>query len=195
MGDVDAIENFRGHMFSSQALGIGLLSSPTLRQRIDAKTVELFDAVPSMTETLLAGRWPVCGALPCDGLLFYVDTLTTQACRGAFPPCRVDAGTVKEGTSHPSRAGARLVPCAGVGGDCPLAAHLGPNGFLPSAAGPKPSTLGGRFGVEPGQLSGRDTHATHATLAIQQRIVLRLRPICIADARFCKTYGDRALTL
>ena len=52
--------------------------------------------------------------------------------------------------------------------------------------------LGGRFGVKLGQLSGRDTHDT---LAIQQRIVLRLRPICIADARFCKTYGDRALTL
>lgn len=55
MGDVDASENFRGHIFSSQALGIGLLSSPTLRQRIDAKTIELFDVVPSMTETLPAG--------------------------------------------------------------------------------------------------------------------------------------------
>lgn len=61
MGDVDASENFRGHIFSSQALGIGLLSSPTLRQRIDAKTIELFDVVPSMTETLPAGQWPAAG--------------------------------------------------------------------------------------------------------------------------------------
>ena len=82
----------------------------------------------------------------------------TQACPGGPSPCRVDAGTVKEGTSHTSGAGAPLVACAGVGGDCPLVAYLGP----------KTSMLGGRFGVKLGQLSGRDTHDT---LAIQQRIV------------------------
>lgn len=55
--------------------------------------------------------------------------------------------------------------------------------------------VGGRFGAEPRQLSGRDTLDTRGILALQQRIVLRLRPICIADAQFCKRYGDRALTL
>lgn len=63
MGDVDAIENFRAHMFSSQALGIGLLSSPTLRRRINAKTVEPFDVGPSRKEqAALPGQalrwWP-----------------------------------------------------------------------------------------------------------------------------------------
>lgn len=36
--DFDAVENFRGDAFFKQALGIGLLpSSPTLRQRMDAR--------------------------------------------------------------------------------------------------------------------------------------------------------------
>lgn len=85
--------------------------------------------------------------------------------------------------------------CAGVGGDCPPAAYLEPARFLPSATGPKTPMVGGRFGAEPRQLSGRDTLDTRGILAIQHGIVLRLRPICIADAQFCKRYGDRALTL
>ena len=54
--DFDAIENHRGDAFFKQALGIGLLpSSPTLRQRMDAHAVDLFDFVPPMIEALLAG--------------------------------------------------------------------------------------------------------------------------------------------
>ena len=62
--DFDAVENFRGDTFYKQALGIGLLpSSPTLRQRMDARSVELFDFVPPMIETLLAGQRPrPCGS-------------------------------------------------------------------------------------------------------------------------------------
>ena len=84
--DFDAIENFRGDTFYKQALGIGLLpSSPTLRQRMDAKAVELFDFVPSMIETLLGGQRPDYGVLPCGWLPLDVDTFATQGCRGPFP--------------------------------------------------------------------------------------------------------------
>ena len=87
--DFDAIENFRGDTFFKQALGIGLLpSSPTLRQRMDAKAVELFDFVPSMIQTLLAGQRPDYGVLPCGWLPLDVDTFATQGCRGPLPLLR-----------------------------------------------------------------------------------------------------------
>ena len=42
--DFDAVENFRGDTFFKQALGIGLLpSSPTLRQRMDARSSEFLN--------------------------------------------------------------------------------------------------------------------------------------------------------
>ena len=63
--DFDAIENFRGDAFFKQALGIGLLpSSPTLRQRMDARAAQMFDLVPPMIETLLAGQRADYGVLP-----------------------------------------------------------------------------------------------------------------------------------
>ncbi len=84
--DFDAIENFRGDTFFKQALGIGLLpSSPTLRQRMDARAVELFDFVPSMIQTLLAGQRPDYGVLPCGWLSLDIDTFATQGCRGPSP--------------------------------------------------------------------------------------------------------------
>ena len=84
--DFDAIENFRGDAFFKQALGIGLLpSSPTLRQRMDAKAAELFDFVPSMIQTLLAGQRPDYGVLPCGWLPLDIDTFATQGCRGPSP--------------------------------------------------------------------------------------------------------------
>ena len=84
--DFDAIENFRGDAFFKQALGIGLLpSSPTLRQRMDAKAAELFDFVPSMIQTLLAGQRPDYGVLPCGWLPLDIDTFATQGCRGTSP--------------------------------------------------------------------------------------------------------------
>ena len=84
--DFDAIENFRGDTFYKQALGIGLLpSSPTLRQRMDARAGEMFDFAVPMIETLLAGQRPDYGVLPCGWLPLDVDTFATQGCRGPFP--------------------------------------------------------------------------------------------------------------
>ena len=108
--DFDAIENFRGDTFFKQALGIGLLpSSPTLRQRMDARAVELFDFVPSMIQTLLAGQRPDYGVLPCGWLPLDIDTFAMD-----------NGGTVKEGVGR---------TYAGVDGYCPLAAYLGSHGF------------------------------------------------------------------
>ena len=108
--DFDAIENFRGDTFYKQALGIALLpSSPTLRQRMDAKAVELFDFVPSMIQTLLAGQRPDYGVLPCGWLPLDIDTFAMD-----------NGGTAKEGVGR---------TYAGVDGYCPLAAYLGQHGF------------------------------------------------------------------
>ncbi len=108
--DFDAIENFRGDAFYKQALGIGLLpSSPTLRQRMDAKAVEMFDFAAPMIETLLAGQRPDYGVLPCGWLPLDVDTFAMD-----------NGGTAKEGVGR---------TYAGVDGYCPLAAYLGSHGF------------------------------------------------------------------
>lgn len=108
--DFDAVENFRSDAFYKQALGIALLpSSPTLRQRMDARAVELFDFVPPMIESLLAGQRPDYGVLPCGWLPLDVDTFAMD-----------NGGTVKEGVGR---------TYAGVDGYCPLAAYLGSHGF------------------------------------------------------------------
>jgi len=108
--DFDAIENYRGDAFFKQSLGIGLLpSSPTLRQRMDAKAGALFDFVPPMIETLLASQRPDFGVLPCGWLALDVDTFAMD-----------NGGTAKEGVGR---------TYAGVDGYCPLAAYLGAHGF------------------------------------------------------------------
>ncbi len=108
--DFDAIENFRGDGFYKQALGIGLLpSSPTLRQRMDARAAELFDFAAPMIETLLSGQRPDYGVLPCGWLPLDVDTFAMD-----------NGGTAKEGVGR---------TYAGVDGYCPLAAYLGSHGF------------------------------------------------------------------
>ena len=108
--DFDAIENYRGDTFFKESLGIGLLpSSPTLRQRMDAKAGALFDFVPPMIETLLSGQKPDYGVLPCGWLPLDVDTFAMD-----------NGGTVKEGVGR---------TYAGVDGYCPLAAYLGSHGF------------------------------------------------------------------
>jgi hypothetical protein len=108
--DFDAIENFRGDAFYKQALGIGLLpSSPTLRQRMDARACELFDFAAPMIETLLGGQRPDYGVLPCGWLPLDVDTFAMD-----------NGGTVKEGVGR---------TYTGVEGYCPLAAYLGSHGF------------------------------------------------------------------
>jgi hypothetical protein len=108
--DFDAIENFRGDAFYKQALGIGLLpSSPTLRQRMDARAAELFDFMAPMIETLLGSQRPDYGVLPCGWLPLDVDTFAMD-----------NGGTAKEGVGR---------TYAGVDGYCPLAAYLGSHGF------------------------------------------------------------------
>ena len=88
--DFDAIENFPGDAFFKQALGIDLLpSSPTLRQRLDAKATEIFDFVPPMVETLLASQRPDYGVLPCGWLPLDVDTFAMD-----------NGGTAKEGVGR-----------------------------------------------------------------------------------------------
>ncbi len=108
--DFDAIENFRGDAFYKQALHIGLLpSSPTLRQRMDARAAELFEFLPSMIETLLSKHRPDYGVLPCGWLPLDVDTFAMD-----------NGGTAKEGVGR---------TYAGVDGYCPLAAYFGSHGF------------------------------------------------------------------
>jgi len=110
--DFDAIENFRGDAFFKQALGIKLLpSSPTLRQRMDARASDLFDFTSPMIEieTLLASARPDYGVLPCGWLPLDIDTFAMD-----------NGDTVKEGVGR---------TYTGVDGYCPLATYLGAAGF------------------------------------------------------------------
>jgi Transposase DDE domain group 1 len=108
--DFDAIENFRGDAFFKQALGVGLLpSSPTLRQRLDARASELFGHMDALTETLLAAAKPDWGLLPCGWLPLDVDTFAMD-----------NSKTAKECVGR---------TYAGVDGYCPLASYLGTNGY------------------------------------------------------------------
>jgi hypothetical protein len=108
--DFDAVEGFRGDAFFKHALGIALLpSSPTLRQRLDARAAEMFEHAPPMIESLLVGQRPDYGVLPCGWLPLDVDTFAMD-----------NGGTAKEGVGR---------TYAGVDGYCPLAAYLGEHGF------------------------------------------------------------------
>ena len=108
--DFDAIENFRSDAFFKQALGIKLLpSSPTLRQRMDARSSELFDFMPALIETLLSSARPDYGVLPCGWLALDIDTFAMD-----------NGDTVKDGVGR---------TYTGVDGFCPLAAYLGSGGF------------------------------------------------------------------
>jgi hypothetical protein len=110
MSDFDAVENYRGDEFFKESLGIGLLlSSPTLRQRLDAQAGELFEHVPGMIERLLSCQRPDYGVLPCGWLPRDVDTFAMD-----------NGGTRNEGVGR---------TYAGVCGYCPLAACLGAHGF------------------------------------------------------------------
>jgi hypothetical protein len=64
--DFDAIENFRGNAFCKQALCIGLLpSSPTLRQRMDARAGVFVRLHGAMIVRLLGSQRPDYGVLHC----------------------------------------------------------------------------------------------------------------------------------
>jgi hypothetical protein len=108
--DFDAIENFRGDAFFKRALGIKLLpSSPTLRQRMDARASDLFEFLSPLTETLLSTARPDYGVLACGWLPLDVDTFAMD-----------NGGTAKDGVGR---------TYTGVDGYCPLAAYLGSHGF------------------------------------------------------------------
>jgi hypothetical protein len=108
--DFDAIENYRGDTFFKTALGITLLgSSATLRQRLDARAVEMFEFVPPMIETLLARERPDYGVLPCGWLPVDVDTFAMD-----------NGQTAKEGVGR---------TYTGVDGYCPIACYLGSFGY------------------------------------------------------------------
>jgi hypothetical protein len=108
--DFDAIENFRGDAFFKQALGIKLLpSSPTLRQRMDARAEDMFDYLPTLIERLLNGTRVDYGVLPCGWLPLDVDTFAMD-----------NGDTAKDGVGR---------TYIGVDGYCPLAAYLGSHGF------------------------------------------------------------------
>ncbi len=108
--DFDAIEGFRGDAFFKQALGIALLpSSPTLRQRLDARASHMFEHVAPMIEALLASQRPDWGVLPCGWLPLDVDTFAMD-----------NGGSAKEGIGR---------TYTGVDGYCPLVAYLGEHGF------------------------------------------------------------------
>lgn len=108
--DFDAIENHRSDTFFKQSLGIAQLpSSPTLRQRMDARAPELFEHVPVLNEALLKGQRVDYGVLPCGWLPLDVDTFAMD-----------NSDTAKEGVGR---------TYVGVDGYCPLAAYLGAHGF------------------------------------------------------------------
>ena len=140
--DFDAIENFRGDTFFKHALGIKLLpSSPTLRQRMDARAEDLFDFLPPLIETLLAGARPDYGVLPCGWLPLDVDTFAMD-----------NGGTAKDGVGRTWLLPAGRVPwlarvLPGVGA-APGRAALGvgdavqlrardPDGAAPERGGPE----------------------------------------------------------
>ncbi len=108
--DFEAIEGVRGDRFYKHALGIGRVpSSPTLRQRLDAQAVAMFEHVPGLIEQLLMSQRPDYGVLPCGWLALDVDTFAMD-----------NSGTAKEGVGR---------TYAGVDGYCPLVAYLGQHGF------------------------------------------------------------------
>ena len=108
--DFDAIEGFRGDGFFKEALGlVGVPSSPTLRQRLDAQAALWFDFVPEAIEALLRKSQPDYGLLPCGHMPLDIDTFAMD-----------NSGTAKDGVSR---------TYAGVDGYCPLAAYLGMHGF------------------------------------------------------------------
>jgi hypothetical protein len=108
--DFDAIENLPGDAFFKQALGIKLLpSSPTLRQRMDARAEDMFDFLPTLIERLLNGTRVDYGVLPCGWLPLDVDTFAMD-----------NGDTAKDGVGR---------TYTGVDGYCPPAAYLGSHGF------------------------------------------------------------------
>ena len=66
-----------------------LLSSPTLRQRMDAQSTALVPHVLPMIETLLTRRAPHDGLLPCGWLPVDIDTSAMD-----------NSGTAKEGVGR-----------------------------------------------------------------------------------------------
>jgi hypothetical protein len=122
--DFDAVENYRGDTFFKTALGIGLLaSSPTLRQRLDARAADMFDFVPPMIETLLVRERPDYGVLPCGWLPVDVDTFAMVRREVAYvivsPAHKVGDETGRSvGRSLPVHASLVTITCEATGTKC-----------------------------------------------------------------------------
>jgi hypothetical protein len=122
--DFDAIENFRGDAFFKQALGIGQLpSSPTLRQRMDARADDLFDFMPPLIETLLTRARPDYGVLPCGWLPLDIDTFAMVRREVAYvivsPAHKVGDETGRSvGRSLPVHASLATMACEATGTKC-----------------------------------------------------------------------------
>ncbi len=112
--DFDAIEGFRDNAFFKRALSLSVVpSSPTLRQRLDARASEWFALAADLNFKLLSGRVqgaPIdFGVLPCGYTPLDLDTFTMD-----------NSGTKKECVGR---------TYAGVDGYCPAAIYLGTFGY------------------------------------------------------------------
>ena len=112
--DFDAIEGFRDNAFFKRALGLSdVPSSPTLRQRLDAKASSWFDLAAVLNQKLLGstvnGKPIDFGALDCGYTPVDLDTF---AMNNSF--------TKKEAVGR---------TYAGVDGYCPFAVYLGSLGY------------------------------------------------------------------
>ena len=112
--DFDAIEGFRGNDFFLRALALGALpSSPTLRQRLDARAADWFDLSEQINQRLLSlrinGKPIDFGALPCG-----------------YTPIDLDTFAMDNGNTKKEAVGRTY---AGVDGYCPLALYLGTLGY------------------------------------------------------------------
>ena len=108
--DFDALEDFRGHAFTKQALAVELLpSSSTLCRSMDAHAGELFDVESAVIETLLSRQCADYGVVLYGRLAPDVGTFSMN-----------NGGTAKEGVGRIYAKG---------GGHCPLAAYLGSHGL------------------------------------------------------------------
>ena len=112
--DFDGVEAFRGDEFARRALGLGgAPSSPTLRQRFDARASEWFDLAAAINNSLLNLR---VGAKPIDfGML---------DC--GYTPIDLDTFVMNNEDSSKELVGRTY---AGVDGYCPLAVYLGTQGY------------------------------------------------------------------
>ena len=112
--DFDAVEAFRGDEFARLALGLGgAPSSPTLRQRLDARASDWFELAAGINNRLLnlriGGKDIDFGRLACG-----------------YTPIDLDTFVMNNDNTSKELVGRTY---AGVDGYCPLAVYLGTQGY------------------------------------------------------------------